>query len=87
MKTHEKWKRFAFKQFVSDYKIPNESDIVRVYDALMDAENLDQLDDILEQYEIVFWQPFENYKPAQVVGFMFECAFTAEEYEEGWKNA
>jgi hypothetical protein len=87
MKMHEKWKLFAFKQFVSSYEIPNESDIVKVYDALMNADDMDEIDSLMEKYEIVFWEPFENYPPAQVVEFIFDCALAAEEYEEGWKNA
>ena len=49
-------------------------DAVSLYDELSDTANIDKLEDLLENYELTVWKPFESYSPTLVVHYMIGLA-------------
>lgn len=71
-----KWKEFAINEMLSIYN----GDAVELYDAMMDPPEGD-LDDVFAKYDVLEWEPFENYGHDYMVGQIHSPARHAAEAE------
>ena len=70
-----KWKRFAVSQTLSDWGDIDSSDL---FD-LMAVEDDAGLEELFDEYEVVVWEPFENWHNIDVAKQIYSLASAAQE--------
>lgn len=73
----DKWRVFAIGQFFAG-DLENE---VEFYNELMTVQNSDDFDAVVEKFDMVVWEPFENMFYRELLQSLENCAMTAQATE------
>ena len=73
-----KWKRFAIEQVLSSWSAKVATEIL--FDWMRDTED-GALVSLFEDYDVVVWQPFEDWTLSDIVELIVDMATRAEEVE------
>ena len=73
-----KWKRFAMAQVLSQWSAKVATEIL--FDWMRDTED-GALVSLFEDYDVVVWQPFEDWTLSEIVEVIVDMATRAEEVE------